>query len=217
MIKRPEDLIPKIMIEEFRRLAALPIPWATIEELDYPKFKVTPHVSTWLRGVSTTASDYCSHIAACAWIKDGPKIARVSETLYQLFSKVDVRMELKDFSMPFHTIVVDLPPGKLHKAVLVHRYSSSIMVMMCISHDYENDITTMVRQMPGTFVEASLEKYDDGLQDISDFTCQSLRVSCNMMLALSNFGHQCEAMFPKEVERDRKLGGEQSERGKKAR
>lgn len=217
----PRDVYPKVMLDEFRRLAALPYPWATITRLKHPEYQVQYQTETWLRRLSenspTQSSDVTGNIAGVAWINEGPKVAKVTEQQYAALSKVDVNMELHEVTLPYPTVLVVMPPGKLHDRCLVHRYSNEIMICVCSSRNHLDDIVTVVGQAEGLFVEASLEKYDIDCGDVIEETTATLRVAVNMLLALTNFGYQSELLLPKEAATDesivcKKRGTEAAER-----
>lgn len=218
MIRGPYDLWPRLFADEVRRLAGLPWLPAVIEPLGYPKLWARFTADSFLSEMAVTGSEVGNFLAAVAWVKAGPKIARVTEEQYQVLQHVDVRLELADFTSPYPTLLVDLPPGHMHKAVIVYQYRPDICVAVSYSYDSRSDIVTLIYQRPGHFLEETLEKYG---QDCDAAECaenlQSLRVAFNMALALSNFGCHADYLLPKEVERDRKLASEQTERGKRAR
>jgi hypothetical protein len=211
------EMYPLALLEEFRRLARLPFPWATIEQEERPNFRIEFHAPTWLRKIVASGADGSSFIASVAQFKEGHKVVKVTEAQYTALANVDVNLELADFAMPFPTMTVVLPPGHLHRCCLVHRYSPDVLICSSMSTDNLDDITTVVRQAPGEFIEASLEKYDDDLLNVAERSTQTLRVSLNMLLALTNFGFRTDLLYPKDAENDRGLTKEDSERGRKAR
>lgn len=209
MIVHPRDVYPKRMLVELRRLAALPYQWGTLSRQEFPNYGCHYHTETWLRTLSerspTHSSDFTGNIAAVAWIKEGPKVAKVTEQQYSALSKVDVNLELREVTLPYPTMLVVMPPRKLHDYCLVHRYSEDVMICVCASKNHLNDIVTVVGQREGVLVEESLEKYDDSCADVTEETTATLRVAVNMLLALTNFGHQSEILLPKEVADDKSI------------
>lgn len=205
MIRRASECWPKILLDEYRRLAAIPEPFVAIEMLEMPNFQCRFLVDTMLRKLFPSGSDICGSVASVAWLKEGPKIVNVTPAQYQVLSNIDVRLELKDFSMPYPTMLVNLPEGLKHRYVIIHRYAADILILLTISHDHQDDVSTIIRQWPGRFVEESLDRYDVDLKNIAETSCQSLRVACNMMLAMSNYGCYSEYLFPKEVEQEKKF------------
>lgn len=218
MINRPSELFPGPMAEEFRRLANLPFPAAELRMLEKPNFECRWTTDTWLRRFAISGADISGMIAMINWLKEGPKIARATEEQFQALSQVEVRMELKDFSMPYPSVLVDLPPGHLHKAALLHRYTPEVLICNSVSHDNLNDVCTVIRQTPWEEMEVSLGRYYDGIQeDESQQTQRALRVACNLMLVMTSYGCKTAPVFPHEVVRDEKLAKEETERGAKAR
>lgn len=218
MINRPSELFPKELTEEFRRLANSPSPAAELRMLDKPNFECRWLKDTWLRRFAVSGADIAGMIAMVNWIKEGPKIARATEEQFQALSQVEVRMELKDFSMPYPSVLVDMPPGHLHKAALLHRYSPEVLICNSVSYDNQNDVCTVIRQTPGEEMEVSLGRYYDSItEDESQQTQRALRVACNLMLVMTSYGCKTAPVFPHEVVRDQKLAKEDTERGAKAR
>lgn len=218
MIKRPSEALPlPSMLAEYRRLAALPPPIVSVRMLEPPNFQCHWNVNTWLRPMCPTGADILSVLSAVEWLRDGPKIVRVTKEQYQALAQVEVRLELNDFTMPYQAVLVDLSDcGGLHYACLAHRAEDGLLSLVSYSKDHKDDITTAIYQHDGRFVEASLEKFDDAAADVAAATCQTLRVTCNMLLALTNFGCQAKLIFPDEARRDRRLAAEQNDRGRRA-
>ena len=201
----PRDLYPKRLVDELRRVASLPFQWAAIAKGEGDKFFAKHFIDTLLCVPDQTPYDLCGMIANVAWIKDGPKSAKVTEQQYTALAKVDINLELHDIKLPYQTVMVVMPPGKLHKCCLVHRYSDDIMICVCISDDHHNDIVTIIRHWNGVHIESSLEKYDESCQDVTEVTTATLRVAINMLLALTNFGHRSDLLLPKEVAVDESI------------
>lgn len=217
MIKTPADVFPSIVIEELRRLNALPAPFAEIDLYTDPMFRIQFNTDTWLQNYfGRGASDVAAMLAMAAWIKAGPKICRISEEQYQIFSAVRVNLELKDFRMPYETILFEMPLGKVHNSCLLYRYNDDILILLSSTSDHAKDIATLLRQKDQVFMDSFLERYETDLQDVAESSCQTLRVSCNMSLAMVNFGHQASLIFPKAFVSDQRLAKEKSLRGERA-
>ena len=228
MIKRPSEIFPALLLTEFRRLAKLDFPFATLQPLDFPTFRIDFHVPTFLKRLcqvsqkegemDNSGGDAAGMVAAVAWIKEGPKIVRVRQDQYEALRHVDVNVELCDFKMPYPSLLVDLSEveGSLHTSCLVHQPNPDILICHSMSKGNIDDVATVIRHRPGVLTEESLERYDESLQNISVASCQTLRVSLNMALALTNFGCQARVVFPEEKRRDEKLAQEESDRGERA-
>lgn len=207
LVRRPQESLPLPLFIEHRRIAGLGVPYARIKTFgDSTDFFCEFTVPNNLRkiGLQMTGADVCGQVASIEWIRQGPKIADVTEEQYQALSKVDVNLELKDFSAPYPCVLVNYPPGKTHRYTLVCRWTEEIMICASISHDNLNDITTVIRQRDGVFVEAALEKYAPDLADVAEECCCSLRVALNMLLAMANYGCYSEYLYPREVEQEKK-------------
>lgn len=203
-IKRPSDIAPAFLLDEYRKIARMTGPIATITGQDSSLFQVELHAETSLRKFMSNGSDYCGLIATVEWLRQGPKIVHVSEAQYQAMARVDVRLELRDFSMPYPTMLVSLPEGKAHRYVIAHRYSPDVLIYLAGSPDHRDDICTIARQREGSYLEEFLEKYDEETAYLAVETCQSLRVASNILLAMTNYGVQSEYLFPKEVQQEQK-------------
>jgi hypothetical protein len=204
---RPSDLYwePR-MLAELRRLAAIPKEQVVeIVNTGEEQFLCCKKVDSVLWRACTSGYDYAGMAASACWIREGPKIVHISEYQYQCMARVEVRLQLKDFSMPYPTVCCSMPPGKLHRAVIVCRYASDVLVCQCISHDNLNDVCTLIREYQDRPMEDSITKYADLNEDEANITSQSLRVASNMLLALSNYGCHAQYLFPAEVARGRKF------------
>ena len=205
----PRDVYHPKMLKELRRLAELPFQWGEIERLEFPYYKCVYKTHTWMKELTinepTHSSDFTGNIANVAWLKEGPKVVKVTEQQYTVLSKVDVNLTLREVTLPYPTVMVVMPPGKMHKHCLVHRYNEDLMICVSISHNNHNDIVTVVGHHDDILVEESLEKYGPECADITEETSATLRVAVNILLALTNFGHQSELLLPKEVETDKSI------------
>ena len=206
------------MLDEYRRLAKmdqLPVKIQVDPDNDEKRFKCVPVGDSWYFRYCNSGSDYAGLLASVAWIKEGPKIVDVTEEQYQALSQVEVRLEVKDFHMPYPTILINMPPGRMHSHVILHKYDNveslggapptSILIGASMSDDHQHDIINIVRQLPGNEIEKSLGRfYGEVSQSEAEETHPSLRVACNMVLAMTNFGCQSSYLFPTEVEREKK-------------
>lgn len=222
MIRRPSDCWPASLLEEYRRLARCPfspIVIATDPKRPVDGFQCRFTVdSPMLKSLFATGSDYAGGAASIAWLREGPKIVNVNQEQWEALSRVQVRLTVEEFSMPFPTILFNMPPGKMHEYVVLHRYQvrgvsvqpphnpAPCMIGCSISYDNTHDIVTLIKNSNSEHIEKSLGKYwGEVTQEEGENTLLSLRVACNMALAMSNYGCQAEYIFPKEVEQDRGL------------
>lgn len=212
MIKRPSDLWPEPLMSEMRRLARLGVdPVKVVGDED--NFSASPAVSSPYFEYCTSGQDFLSLLVAVSWLRCGPKIANVTEEQWQALSRVEVRLEVKDFRLPYPCLLINMPPGKMHEYVILHerevldRAGSPIPVLIgtSVSRNHQHDIVNAIRQREGRDVEASLSLHNDDVSDEeAESALSSFRVACNLALAMTNYGYQSEYLFPKEVEREQK-------------
>lgn len=210
-VRRPSDCWPKFLLDEFRRIARFPgSPIVMEAKTDDPEqFRCKPAVASWFFASCQRGQDYVGFAASIAWLKQGPKIADVTEEQYQALAQVEVRLGVSDFQMPYPTILVNMPAGKMHRYTILHRCTSTdgveILIGASISPDNKHDIVTAVRHVEGKEVEDSIGRfYGEVTEEEGRATHESLRVACNYTLAMTNFGHQAAYLFPAEVAEQRK-------------
>lgn len=216
MIRRPSDAWPKFILDEFRRLARLPMEVVTLQpdpDDNSNHFKCAPAVDSFWFDCCTSGQDYAGLLTFVRWLKEGPKIANISAADFAALTQVEVNLEVQDFTVPFPTVLFNMPEGKMHSHVFLHKgvcqgnsgQPLPIMIACSVSPDHKHDIVTVMRHHEGEVVEESLGKfYGDVTQDESVATHICLRAACNYALAMSNFGCQSAYLFPAEVEADRK-------------
>ncbi len=215
MIRRPSDLWIPSMLSEYRRLAAMPVLPVTIrcDPTDpHTTFSCTRNVSSAFWAFCYEGQDYAGLLATVCWLREGPKIANVTEEQFQALRRVEVRLEVSDFKMPFPSLLVNMPVGKMYRCVILHScltpepHKLPIMIGASISRDHMHDIVNVARQREGIVLEESITKFiGDVTEEEGEGASSCLRVACNMALAMTNFGCQAEWMFPKEVEAEKKF------------
>jgi hypothetical protein len=155
------------------------------------------------------------------WLRNGPKIARVSIDQFRALQHTEVRLPVHDFSSPFPQVLVEMPPmGCATWAVLInHLPQHGVLALNVICSDHNNDVVTCVRdQGDGEDIETYLVTFDDSVEtDLQKVASACTRVAVNYCLAMANYGCQAELIFPKEVERDRRLCNRRDDTGKSAR
>lgn len=208
-IRRPSDAWPKPLLDEYMRLARLPSdPVELVPGLiDQNSFECKRKTKTFIFDYCHSGQDFAGLLATVSWFKQGPKIVDISEEQFQALSRVEVRLCVKEFTAPFPTILFNMPPGRMHRYVLLHHRQlegGPVLIGASVSYDHADDIVTVARDN-GKHLEATLGKFHAGVtQEEADATHLSLRVACNMALAMSGFGCHREYAFPKEVEQCRK-------------
>ncbi len=214
MIRRPSDLWHATLLSEYRRLANLSGPPVTMQldiEEGTTHFRCSPNVESPYFRFCREGQDYAGLLATVCWLREGPKIVNVTEEQFQALSNIEVRLSVADFSMPYPTMLVNMPEGKMHRCVILHRRETaddakvSVLVGVSVSHDHTHDIVNVVRQSESEIEESLGKFYGEVTSDEMEETRACLRVACNMALAMANFGCQSEYLFPKEVAAERKF------------
>lgn len=217
---RPTDLAPSFILDELRRLATLDKHWVHYETIgDGKTYQAKNKIETWLRRYWYSGADAFGLLALSRWLIDGPKVFYPTLEQCEALENVEVRLTLEEYSQPYPAIAIVLPKGKYGPFDCVLCYKDERGILICTLNSggaHTSDITTTVNQT-SDFIELSLQKFDVDCQVDAPTASRALRVACNACLALSHYENHMSFLFPKEIERDRRLAQENSERGKKAR
>ncbi len=214
---RPTDLFPQILIDELLRLYRLDPEWVRWEYLPDDHYQASCVQTTQLRKFWSSGADAFAQFAASVWLANGPKVFIPTLEQCQALEQVAVNLRKEDYSQPYPALLVVLPKDRYapFTNVLCHNQGT---ILSCVlhSHNHLHDITTTVARQD-TLIEESLQKFDADCAANGPTAGLALRVACNSCLALSHYGNHLDYLFPKEVERDKRLGRERSERGERAR
>lgn len=217
MINRATDIVPQPIIDELLRLAKLDRNWLKWYRLDEEKYTCETSQPTWLRQTWSSGADGFGLWALSLWIADGPKIFRPSQTQCDALEQVEIRLELSDYSQPYPELLIDLPEDHYDPFLnIICHHSEDILTCVLHSKGHLNDITTTIA-IDNRPIEVSLHRYDSSIDHLIAVAGKVLRVAINSCLALANYGCHKELLYPKEIERDRQLTNEQTERGQRAR
>lgn len=221
MIQRAHDLVPEIAANELLRLVKLDRDWVEYVHLHDAHYKAGAKYPTWLREKCAHGQDLFAMWALSLWLADGPKTFRVSASQCEAMEQVSVDLMPTEFESPYPALLVEFPEGRYapFESCLVHN-SGPIITCTLNTPGCEDDIiTTISKRLEQGPIEASLQRFDEDLMKNAKVNTASvaLRVAVNSCLALVNYGCHKELLLKKQAENDRKLAGEQSERGKKAR
>ena len=218
---RPTDLIPKAMIPELLRLGKLDRNWIEHEKSNESRWHyiIKPRYDTWLSKLCRSGADWDSMLAQSIWLADGPKVFQPTMDQCKALENVSVNISVDEYHQSYPSLVVQTPYPP-YSAVLCHHITKSNCgpLLICLllsppSHDH--DITTCV-SCASEKIEDALVKFHDDCEKDQQAACPALRVACNSCLALAHYGSHLDYLFPKEVQRDKKLAQENSERGIKA-
>lgn len=219
MIKTPRDLFPHEYIDELLRIARINRNWVKITELGDTDFRVENIVDTPLRRAWADGSDALSMVAVSVWLIDGPKTFRPTAQQCRALEQIEVNINVKEYAQPYPAILIEPPAGMYgpFKAVLsYHLPAQNYVVLGLLSDDHTEDIVTCAKE-DGNEMEVVLNKFRPDSRKFAKEATAIYRVAVNACLALVNFGCHKTHLFAKQVESDRRLAGEQSERGAKAR
>lgn len=215
---RPIDIVPKPMLDELLRLGRLDREWAVFEELEWPQYRCAPKYPTWLTRINGNGADYFSQLAISTWLVDGPKVFRPTAEQCAALEQIEVRVSLEDYSQPYPALAVELPRELYDSYVccVCFRHPRPYFIGCLFSRDHLHDITTTVARNDGEYMEKSLTSFEENCREDAPWASRVLRVACNACLALSHYGSHLNYLFPKEVDSDRRLARENSERGNRA-
>lgn len=220
-VKRAADLIGPAAANELARISKLVRHWVDVDMSDSDFFSARSLVDSWMTEAYHNAQEMVGMYGTSLWIADGPKIFRPTERQCAAMERLAVSLEVPDYFQPYPAVYVELPDCYMPFAgcVVAHEDSgpnSDLVICALWSDDGTCDIVTVVRHHEGRPIEESLRKFDPSLAPIANKSALALRVCVNACLALANFGHQAEAMFPADVANDKRLCRERSERGRRA-
>ena len=225
---RINDVAPKFFTDELLRCAKLDRNWIEVIS-GFPmtlhanyQARVKPCIKTWVEKAWEQGSDALSMKALSWWLLDGPKVFVPTKIQCQAMEHIEINLPVADYSQPYPAIMIDLRSMgycPFESVLACHDFSGAHCVITCCinSHDHLNDIATTVGRTD-CMIEESVRKFDANItEDESSLACKVLRIALNSCLALSHYGNHIEYLYPKEVDSDRRLAREYSERGKKAR
>ena len=231
MFRRVEDLFPKPLRDELLRLARLDRNWAVWKfngkmvtgksGHQRAEYSIRCRQDTWLRRTWTSGGDGFAMLASSIWLVDGPKVFRPTVDQCRAMEQIEVRLELSEYSQPYPALLIDLPPIYApFENVLCHHQTDGaegkLSFTACLhSKNNLDDIVTTVAT-DGQPMEHSITEFDT---DCAEPTTASkvIRVAINSCLALVNFGHYANFLYPKEVVSDQRLACEDTPRGERAR
>jgi hypothetical protein len=202
VIKRATDLLPRVLVDELRRVGRDVV---AIRAEEPPRYSVSWLVdSPLLRRTCPTSSDMCGTQVNAAWVNDGPKVVQVSQRMQELLGQVEVRLELKDYEQPFPAVLVelDVPP---FTSCLCYRHSSDVLILNLFSVGNADNICCVVRQLPGRMLEESLNILDADCVPLLHASLPTQRIAVNAMLCMVDAGFRRQFALPLEVERDQRL------------
>jgi hypothetical protein len=211
---RPTDIIPKTIIDELLRLAKLDRNWARVTNVRNTQCDIAYYQDTWLRSMITAGSEALGLKATSIWLLDGPKIFRPSKEQCAALENINVNLTVQEYSQPYPSILIEVDYPPFH-SVLCYQ-ETDVLAFVLNSKDHLNDISTTIVNS-SDLMEVALNTYDNDCESLQDPSIRALRVACNSCLALSHYGNHIDFLYPKEVQTDRRLAKENSERGERAR
>jgi len=215
VFQRISDVVPDGTRDELLRLVRTRRDWVTIHWLDDANFQGVIHLRTPIARAVRNGNDALAMYSLSVWLADGPKVFRPSPLQAEALSQVELRLALADYEQPFQAVLVDLPPGfGPFLSVLVAKVHG-VLVCSLFSEGNRDDVVTVV-STKGT-LEAAVNSVEPGISaEATAHAVAALRVAVNSCLALANYPHTVEFLYPKEAERDARLAKEPTERGRRA-
>lgn len=221
-ILRPQDAFPPLLIEELLRLKKLDANWT---EWNYSEenpqeyiARIKPGISTFINKLATDGASIFSLRSTSEWLFHGPKIFRPSPVQIEALEQIEVNLTVADYSQPYPALMVtDLNIGPFDSVLVYTEPGLIVATVLSRAFEHAYDITTTIASRDGRLIEESLGRFEPDCSLEGAIAHRALRVALNSCLALSNFGSHLSYLLPKELENDRKLGREHSERGLKAR
>jgi hypothetical protein len=221
VFQRVTDIFPhKGFIAELVRLARLDRNWVEITSGEGPAYHARSRHETWLKPFMQRGADITGLWATSIWLADGPKVFRPTLSQCHALEHVEVRLNFEDYAQPYPALMVDLPDSGDYKPfidVLCFQSENLLVFNLRTPRNVDDIVTTIARYANRGTIEESLRRYDEDCSGLQGAAARALRVAANSCLAL--VGHEIAIgyLFPKEVENDRRLAGEKTERGERAR
>lgn len=217
---RPADLAPKLLLDELLRLAKTGN-WIEItpDEEDPSTFRSKIIPDTWIKKIARTGADIVSMLGLSMWLRDGPKVFRPSREQCTALEQVEVNLAPNEYQQPFPSILVETDYPPFYSVLCSKPETFPSLAFTLHSKDHLNDVTTTIRlgrYQSAATIEESLAKFDEDCRATAPVAHKALRVAVNSCLALAHFGCHADYLFPKEVESDRRLARESTERGQRA-
>lgn len=180
---RPTDFINGKILDEYRMLSRRMKEPFTLIPLGDDLCEIKTNFNPDSTRIILNKENCTIGISIINWIKENPRIVKVNEDQYQTLSQVDINLEVRDFTMPFHTIMVEFPTGKLYKGCLLDQISENILIASLFGRV---NAVTVILQKEGRFIQDRLCHYSENLLEVKELISSAMCVACNMVLAMRN-------------------------------
>jgi hypothetical protein len=216
---RPDSVIPKPLDDMLLALAQRNRHWMYIT-VDQAEDRYRVHYGMYVPdaivGLHKHSGDSLCLLALSWWLADGPKVFRPTAQQQEALGNVSINLSVTDYVQPFPAILVEtnVPP---FVATLVCQMEHAVVCYM-VSKDHENDGVTVVNNRPGNLIEEAISKFTPEMESLHTLSEKASRIALNSCLALANYGHHSQHLFPHEAANDRGLvnrGGQAGERAAK--
>jgi hypothetical protein len=220
VFQRVTDIFPQNLTDELIRLARIDRNWVEIIPGEGPSFKAKSRQESWLKPLMKRGADITGLWAASIWLADGPKVFRPTLAQCHALENVEVRLDFEDYAQPYPALMVQLPESGDYKPftdVICFQSENLLVFSLRTPGNVDDIVTTIARYINRGTIEESLRRYDEDCSGLQGVAARALRVAVNSCLAL--VGHEIATgyLFSKEVENDRRLACEKTERGERAR
>lgn len=191
--------------------------WVLWDMLGGSEYRARCVEDTWLKRYFRSGSELFGTYALSIWLADGPKVFEPASDQCEAMENIEVNVHLSDYAQPYPATMIVLPRGRYgtFHAVICH-YERKMLTCMLFSDGHLNDVTTTIA-IDGRPMEESIVTFDPSCDADGEVAAKVLRVAINSCLCLVNYGCDKRHLWKAAVEADRRLAGEQSERGERAR
>lgn len=220
---RPTDYYPKMMIDELVRLVRLDPDWVTLK-INYP-LKANPDLGdytihsrqhSWLwSACQDRAEDAMVLLCLSAWLKEGPKVFKPTLLQQQTLEQVEVNLTLADYAQPYPAMMVDVDCPPFYACLCTHNTQDGWAGFCVVAKNASGICTSLIND--NQTIDQHIHTFQSDVEsELAEPAARAFRIAANSCLALANYGAHLSYLFPKEVESDRRLAKEKSERGARA-
>lgn len=211
---RPENVMPKVLIDELLRLFRLDRNWMKVYKSDDNKYMAKCPYDSWATEYTPNGATLMGTYALSQWLGNGPKVFKLTQAQQDALAQVDLTLPACEFTPPFPAILVqtDVPP--FYGVVVYWHEGEAGIISNALTRDSLNDVTTTIYADSGN-IEDSILRYDDDCRSVSAQCHRATRIALNACLALSQFGCHQKYLFPYERSNDFWLANQKTPKGER--
>lgn len=189
-------------------------------------------INTGRNGHPMTGGDVLAFAAHQSFFQKGPKVFVPSPAQCEALKNVELRLKVEDYAQPYPTLFIIFDwDDPYFESCLVHWCPSGIVAVLQSRDPWKEvgpnewvakDVVTSLTSGSEADLEVGINtwegpEYENVSPEDHASSVLALRIALNSCLALTHYGTHSNYLFPKEVDRDRKLSKEVSNRGFDAR